>query len=337
MRQPVITVLLTTYRRPDCLKIAVESVLKQKKIAFELVIVDDYSRDKTKEVVKSFKDKRIRYFENKKNVGFPFTFRRGVRNSRGTYIFLLSDDDFILRPDTLYHVYSSMKNKKVFFGQTGLIFYDEDIARPYRWATPHYLKTVYFPYSPDLLFKTRRWHFGFASGNVYRRDLIDPQDIIADIWFSHVIPIYRALQKGGAMYFGDHFVLGKISKTGNVSYLNVKTNKGFHMEKMFDIYASFDHSHKRQELFKAMHLTEGAIANLVGIKLYTSNTNVVDTVKSILKVAPQYKWNFHLWINTAAALVLPKFVIAFLRDRKVASDQSAIVPFLDKIQFRNFI
>lgn len=333
MEKPVITVLLTTYRRPQHLANAVKSVLKQKKVNFELVIIDDHSGDQTKKTVKNFRDKRIRYFENKKNLGFPGTFRRGVKNARGNYIFLLSDDDLIVYPHTLFHVYRRMEKSGAGFGQTGLLFYDSTVTKPYRWAAPRVLKTVYHPPSPNLIFALRRWHFGFASGNIYKKSLLKDTDIIEDIWFSHVKPIYRILQSKGALYFGDLFILGKISKTGNVSHLDITVNKGFHMEKMFALYREFDPSKRRLQIFISMHLEEGAIANLIGIKLYTSNRNLWETVQSVLRIAPKYRFSIQLWLNFLLALLTPKFLISWFRNWRIHQDQKRLVPMLRKMKF----
>jgi len=337
MNKPVITVLLTTYRRPDLLKLAIKSVLRQKHIELELIVIDDHSKDSTQSTVKSFVDSRIRYIENKKNFGFPGVFKKGVELSRGEYIFLLSDDDLIVRDDTLNYVYRMMKRKKALYGQTGLMFYDTDPRAPYRWATPHILKTVYFPPSKSLLFNTRRWHFGFASGNIYKTDIVNKQDIIDDIWFSHVKPIYRALARGSALYFGDYFILGRISKTGNVSYLNISVNKEFHMEKMFSLYREFDGSSTHLKAFKKMHLEEGGINNFVGIKFYTSNKNVLEIARAILRIDPIYTYYLFFWINLFAALIIPKSVISYLRDQRIRDDQKKLTMLLKKIKFWKYL
>lgn len=333
MNELNITVLLTTFRRPDYLRLAIQSVLRQKNIYFELIVVDDHSKDGTQTAVKSFADRRIRYIENKKNLGFPGVFKKGVGLSRGEYIFLLSDDDLIVRNDTLQNVYREMKRKKASYGQTGLMFYDTDPGSPYRWATPHMLKTVYFPPSKSLLFNTRRWHFGFASGNIYKTDLVNKSDIINDIWFSHVKPIYRALARGSALYFGNHFILGRISKTGNVSYLNISINKEFHMEKMFSLYREFDTSSSHLKAFKKMHLEEGGINNFIGIKFYTSNANAWAIAKAILRIDPKYKYRLFFWSNLLIAIIIPKFLISYLRDQRIRENQKKLTTLLKKIQF----
>ena len=55
MTRPVVTVVVRTYNRWDLLANAITSVLCQSLYDFELLIIDDFSTDKTTEVVSNFK------------------------------------------------------------------------------------------------------------------------------------------------------------------------------------------------------------------------------------------------------------------------------------------
>ena len=48
---------------------AIESILKQTYSVFELIIINDASPESLKEIVNQFHDERIRYEENKENIG----------------------------------------------------------------------------------------------------------------------------------------------------------------------------------------------------------------------------------------------------------------------------
>lgn len=333
MSNPAVSVLLTTYQRPEHLKLAIKSVLNQDFDHFELIILDDASQDNTREIVLSFKDKRISYIKNKINLGFPANFRQGVTFTKGKYILLLSDDDLILESNTLSTVYKEMEKNKAGFGELGLIFYDNDIFQPYKKTPPAIENIVYFPPEKDILLKTCDWHFGFASGNIYRREPINIDDIIDDVWFSHVQPIYRLIKNYGALYFGNHHILGRISKSGNIAYLNIGVNKIFHMRKMFELYKKFDPSSKRLDLFIKKHLWEGAIANFAGIKYYTSNKNLINIAQEVIKIRPEYFYNVTFWINLINALLTPKFILKIIRDLKIYYENRKLQLWLKKINY----
>ena len=91
-----VTILMSTYNRAEFfLPRAIKSVLAQTYENWELVIGDDCSTDNTTEVVAGFKDKRIRYIRNKKNIGAynSDTFHnRFLKESKSKYISFLDDD-----------------------------------------------------------------------------------------------------------------------------------------------------------------------------------------------------------------------------------------------------
>lgn len=89
-----VSVIITTFNRPEYLCGAIQSVLAQDFSDFELIVVDDASAGgETENAVKSFCDGRIRYIKNLKNVGSTESLNIGLRESRGDYIAILDDDD----------------------------------------------------------------------------------------------------------------------------------------------------------------------------------------------------------------------------------------------------
>ncbi len=89
---PVISVIIPTFNRTDKLKDAIASVLKQSYKNFEIVVVNDAGKD-VKNIIDSFNDPRIKYFQHGSNRGLPATRNTGIRNSNGKYIAYLDDDD----------------------------------------------------------------------------------------------------------------------------------------------------------------------------------------------------------------------------------------------------
>ena len=332
MNRTKISILLTTYRRPEWLKLAITSVLRQNFSRFELLILDDASGDETESTVKKFKDKRIRYLKNKKNLGFPGTFRRGVLAATGKYIFLLSDDDLILQKDTLSYVYETMEQKNLGYAQLGLVFYEESPRNPTSIATTDKVRDYYIPPSEAIILKTINWHIGFASGNIYLTEAVVLKDIIENVWLSHVKPIFRMINKFGAYYMGSRFILGRISKTGNISHLNVDVNKGYHLESLLKLYREFDYSKERYHKFEKLHI-EGVIKSLLGIKYYTSSRNLLKIIKVILKINKKYILAPRLWINLITALMLPKFVLNQIRNIRLQKNKKSLEKILKKIQF----
>ncbi|MES2862946.1 MAG: glycosyltransferase family 2 protein [Bacteroidota bacterium] len=92
---PEISVIMPAYNAEKYIAESIESVLNQTFKDFELLILDDASSDKTKEIVLSYaqKDNRIVYVEKQSNHG-PATLRNeGISLAKGTFIALNDADD----------------------------------------------------------------------------------------------------------------------------------------------------------------------------------------------------------------------------------------------------
>lgn len=89
----LVSVIMPSYNSEAYIKISIESVLNQTYQNLELVVVDDCSNDKTVEIIKSFKDQRIRLFVNEKNSGAAISRNKALREAKGKWIAFLDSDD----------------------------------------------------------------------------------------------------------------------------------------------------------------------------------------------------------------------------------------------------
>ena len=99
MDKPEVSVVITTYKRPEKLGRAIKSVLNQSLKDWELIIVDDNNADspfrkETGAFMEGYLgDSRIRYIKHEKNAGAPAARNTGIKAAMGAYIALLDDDD----------------------------------------------------------------------------------------------------------------------------------------------------------------------------------------------------------------------------------------------------
>ncbi len=84
---------MPVYNREKYIAEAIDSILKQTFQDFELIIVDDGSTDKTPQIIKEYKDKRIRVIQNNKNMGVAVTRNIGYAAAKGMYIAVTDSDD----------------------------------------------------------------------------------------------------------------------------------------------------------------------------------------------------------------------------------------------------
>lgn len=91
---PQVSVLLPVYNGAPWLAEAIQCVLEQSFVDFELIIIDDGSKDDSWNVISGFKDARIRA-KRQANVGLAATLNEGLRMARAPYVARQDQDDWM--------------------------------------------------------------------------------------------------------------------------------------------------------------------------------------------------------------------------------------------------
>lgn len=90
-----VSVLMPVYNtKYDFLRQAIESILSQTYEDFELIIINDASTDNAEDVILSYKDNRIKYYKNERNLKLIATLNKGLDLCSGKYIARLDSDDY---------------------------------------------------------------------------------------------------------------------------------------------------------------------------------------------------------------------------------------------------
>ncbi len=99
----LVSVIIPTYKRPNMLGRAIDSVLGQSYTNIEVVVVDDNSdgdkyRLETIQYMERYaNDYRVKYIKHKTNQNGSAARNTGIQNSVGEYIAFLDDDDYFLK------------------------------------------------------------------------------------------------------------------------------------------------------------------------------------------------------------------------------------------------
>lgn len=138
MNKVRVSIILPVYNGARFLSRAIASVLQQTFRDWELIVIDDGSRDETAAIVNAAatKDERIRYFFQT-NSGIQKTLNRGLSLSRGEYIARIDDDDEWIDPKKLELQLGFLdKNPDHAFLGTGTIVVDEKGKELFRFLNP---------------------------------------------------------------------------------------------------------------------------------------------------------------------------------------------------------
>ena len=96
MNLPLISVVLPVYNAEQYVKDTIKSILVQSYQNFELIIINDGSTDNSEEYIVQFKDTRIKYIKNEKNLKLIQTLNLGLSLAKGKYIARIDADDIAL-------------------------------------------------------------------------------------------------------------------------------------------------------------------------------------------------------------------------------------------------
>ena len=108
-------VRVPTYRRPQYLKRALESLIAQDRLDWSAIVMDDSPEQDAKDVVNSFKDDRILYSPNSRNLGSAANLDRAFQSNSfvgRTYACVLEDDNWLF-PSFLSENICALEDNKV--------------------------------------------------------------------------------------------------------------------------------------------------------------------------------------------------------------------------------
>lgn len=122
----LVSIIMPSYNTGRFITKTIESVLAQSYSDWELIIVDDCSKDNTDDVVTQYLvDARIRYIKNETNSGAAVSRNRALREAKGKWIAFLDSDD-LWEPDKLEKQIAFMENNGYHFSYTNYIEIDEE-------------------------------------------------------------------------------------------------------------------------------------------------------------------------------------------------------------------
>jgi glycosyltransferase involved in cell wall biosynthesis len=110
MNNPLVSVIMPVYNGGSILRNAIESIVNQTYKEWEFIIIDDGSTDNTEEIIKEYKDNRIRYVKQSK-CGVTLSLNKGIGISKGEFIARQDADDISL-PTRLEKQINFLKENK---------------------------------------------------------------------------------------------------------------------------------------------------------------------------------------------------------------------------------
>ena len=113
-RNPYISICIPAYNMEKYIESSLLSIINQSFENFEIILVNDNSKDKTIDIVKRLQsqDNRIKILDHKQNSGVYSSRIEAILNAKGEYILLMDPDDMILNQNLFEELFNyNLKNQ----------------------------------------------------------------------------------------------------------------------------------------------------------------------------------------------------------------------------------
>ncbi len=219
IENPKITVLLSVFNDEKYIKQSINSILSQTFTDFELLIIDDCSTDNTTDILKVYKDPRIKIIINNKNIGITKSLNKGLKIARGEYI-ARHDSDDISYPDRLKKQFNFLERNKSYVmvgSHTNVI--DESSNHIEYWNDERTSEEIFYTLSYTNILTSSSIMFCKkildVSGD-YNETYDHTEDY--ELW-------YRISRKGKIYVIPENLVKWRKTKSGQSSVYSLETEQ----------------------------------------------------------------------------------------------------------------
>tara|TARA_Y100001958_G_C21087809_1_gene441959 strand:+ start:131 stop:886 length:756 start_codon:yes stop_codon:yes gene_type:complete len=236
----IVNIILPNYNKGNYLEETVESVIKQTLTDWKLFIIDNYSNDNSKEIIKKYSsNKKISIFLLRRNMGVSFSRNLGIRLSNSKYVSFIDSDD-LWKKNKLEKQINFMEGKKIDFTYTDYTpFFDVNNKR-------YFKKEIIAP-------ETFNFQKFIHNTSICTSSMIVLRELVHSIKFPKVKTLEdfpfkcKILMKSSATKFNENNTLYRITKNSLTSnkfknlytlfYINKKFNKLKFLENLKSVFS----------------------------------------------------------------------------------------------------
>lgn len=201
---PTISIIIPAYNHAAWLEQALDSVAEQSFKSWELIILDDASRDQSWSLINAWVKRHpqfaIRCVQHAQNQGAPATLNEGLALAQGDYVAILNSDD-VWYPQRLERLYKLAEQQHYDFLVTAVDLWDANSeaknASEADWLSWYQGLSADYQKHHNMLRTLLRGNFCITTSNFFfRRTCFLAQGGFADLRYVHdyeyVLRLYRA-------------------------------------------------------------------------------------------------------------------------------------------------
>ncbi len=261
------------------------------------------------------------YFKTKINIGAVLNIKMTIEYAKGKYIFLHSDDDFLLYANSLEEVYKKIKKHNPGYIRVNYVCLSPDKKRIFDFkANKSFIKNQYLlPFSENK--KVIKFILdsdaAFVTGIIFLNNLPSNIKIVKAEPFWGIEIIFYTAKNYGAYLISKPHIIASWSKLRNYK-------KDFHL--LYSLIngalpsENYLNTVKKQldtnsyDIFLHNQLMGLYVYMFLLVKLYVGNKNMLKLSARICSLYPKMKKSLVFWIFLFLAIILPKFFIKIIKN-----------------------
>jgi len=224
--QSVVSIIMAAYNAQDFIEEAINSVLQQTYPNWELIVVNDGSRDDTDNIVASYNDDRIKYL-SQKNAGVSSARNLGLSKMQGEYFCFLDADDCLPSDSLSSRINVFKENSDVQYVDGQVEFRDSALKEILKFRSADFFGTPI----PALCNLDERCFFG----NTWMFKRKKGMNYAFDTFLTHGEDL---------LFYLEHATAGKLASTKNVT-LHYRTGIHSAMSDLKGLESGYRYIHKQ--------------------------------------------------------------------------------------------
>lgn len=313
------SVCIPVYKGSPVLHYAIESILSDSFKDYELIICDDTppslrtEREKIKKIVKGYRNKAIKFFRNRKNIGAQKNIQKLFFLAKTPIVVYLCQDDVFIN-NALSKIVNAFQDKSVGVVTRPYYWFDTDIDKPIRAETSPSTErnTVVTVHLTKQIFTSLLNSLGQISGLAYRKNLLTIP-FHDDVFPGHIYPFLGIFKDKKCIFLKDYTVAVRTatSQTRTISSLYDKSPTLSWIQMFNSVFPEKKYSQIKK--WGIDHITSH-YEGLVQLKNYAKK-GVLQKEIAILIINNWHNlYKIRFWIYTLITLLIPRKILISLTD-----------------------
>lgn len=321
VKKPYFSIVIPTFNRAEKLQFVLFCLLRQTLREIEIIVSDNCSTDKTRNVVDGQADPRVRYHKNAHPSIYSENLQNAINYARGKYIFIHSDDDLLPNADSLQILHDALVTTDAGFLRVNYLCISPDKKQLFFFNQKREI-THNRQLPPDtsprdiMDFLIHVDHY-FITGLVYKNRIPKNVGIIPSEHAPWIAILLHVTKKYGAYFMDQPHVVASWSTWRNrtdglhpvYSFKEGKLESEYYFKEVKKILS--DHDYREFVHQQCMRIYVGIFPV---IKILVGNRQLLALSERIRLMDPDMNGNIYFWTYLFLSLYIPGIILKTVKN-----------------------